>query len=279
MIDQQQFAELPLNELVPFERRLLDWARRKREESGSCGVLLEGGKLLGEALVAQLYLEKAWVAESQWNNYVELVAQLIQSGCQTRIINDRLMRAISELDTPPGIIAAAQQPHLPLKKPDDPYRLIVAMFGAQDPGNVGTVIRTADYFGADEVWLDRVCADPYAPKVLRGSMGAFLRIPIFRGDLAARIRRFAEAGALVWAAVAHGDAEPSIPVGGKQILIFGNESRGLGELEIELATRSVKIAGGKRSESLNLSVAAGILIYQALAGGDHPRVVLTRKRP
>jgi RNA methyltransferase, TrmH family len=140
------------------------------------------------------------------------------------------------------------------------------LFGAQDPGNVGGVMRTADYFGADEVWLDRSSADPYSPKGLRGSMGAFLRIPVFRGELGPRIQRFREAGASTCAAIAHGEPSTDVESSDRCILMIGNESRGLAGKELELADHKAKIPGAGRSESLNLGVAAGILIYSALKG-------------
>jgi len=250
--------------LTRYQRSLVDWAKRKQEENGTLGILLEGDKIIKEALKAGLRLASGWFTIEASAMYPDVIAGLRRAGCSLRPLNPRQMRLISDLETSPGLVVAAYQPSLVLKSPTDPYRLMVALFGAQDPGNVGGVIRTADYFGADEVWLDRVSADPYGPKAIRGSMGAFLRMPVFRGDLEHQIKRFKGAGVEVWAAVSHGENVSKLPSKGKRILMLGSESRGLSAQELKLADKLVTISGAGRSESLNLGVAAGILIHQAM---------------
>jgi len=104
--------------------------------------------------------------------------------------------------------------------------------------------------------------------VLRGSMGAAFRIPVLkRGDLLERLRQFRQQDTEIWAAVAHGDnVETKITGSGSRILLIGSESEGLSEKYLELADKQVSIPGARRSESLNLAVAAGILIYSATTG-------------
>jgi len=255
-----------------MEKRLVEWAKRRSKKSEGKGLLLEGGKLIREALTAGLRLRAAWFTVDAADNEPNIIDGLRLTGCPFRPVNARVMKTLSDLDTPPGIVAAADQPLLPLKRPEESFKLIVALFGAQDPGNVGGVVRTADYFGADEVWMDNQSTDPYSPKALRGSMGAAFRLPIFRGDVAGRIARFKERGAVVWGSVAHGSAVDSLPQARRMILMIGSESSGLGESELRLADRLVKIDGAERSESLNLGVAAGILIFQALHIVKRPRV-------
>jgi len=175
------------------------------------------------------------------------------------------MRWISELDTPPGIAVVCPQPGFVHRRPGDPFSLIVVLTLVQDPGNLGGIIRTADYFGVDELWLGPGSADPYGPKAVRGAMGATLRMPVLMPtDLPGRIGQFRQEGAEVWAAVAHEtDTEMRISPSGSRILLLGGESRGLLPDEVSLADRKVSIPGARRSESLNLAVAAGILIHSA----------------
>jgi len=250
--------------LTPSEKKLVEWAKRKMEIDGGLGVLLEGEKLVSEALAAGIRLEAGWFTPEFSGANGRLIDDLRRTGIPLRPINERTLHTLSHLETPPGLAVAAHPPRLNMKRPGDFFHLIVALFGAQDPGNVGGVIRTADYFGADEVWLDRSSADPYSPKSLRGSMGAFLRMPVYRGDLIDRLQKFKASGASLWAAVAHGEAMSQIEQTGRRILMLGGESRGLGDDALAIASHSVKIPGADRSESLNLGVAAGILIYQAL---------------
>jgi len=185
-----------------------------------------------------------------------------------RQVSARVMRWISTQDSPQGLAAGGPQPGHIFRRAGDPFSLIVALWLVQDPGNLGGVIRTADYFGVDEIWLGPGSADPYGPKALRGSMGAAFRMPVVRTtELGGRIARFRGEGAEVWAAVVGDDrAETSIGASGARILMIGGESRGLEARELELADHRVRIPGARRSESLNLAVATGILVYLATVG-------------
>jgi TrmH family RNA methyltransferase len=253
-----------MDRLPPYDRKLLEWARRRREMLDGSGIMLEGAKLASEALASGLKCERAWVTAGFLSVEEKLITRLEVAGCTIQGVGDSLMSQISDLETPPGLVVAAHQPRHRLCKSEDGWKFIVALLGAQDPGNVGGVIRTADYFGVNEVWLDQSSADPYAPKMVRGSMGAILRMPVYRGRLEERLHAFAKAGAEVWGSVAHGKAESIIADSPKRILLLGSESRGLQESEKRLATRLVRIPSRGKSESLNLGVAAGILIYGAM---------------
>lgn len=254
-----------LDKIPPRERRLIEWAKRKREHKGTLGVLLEGEKLIAEGLSSNLKFETVWATSQAIQSNGLLIERLRNCGCQVVEVSNRIMAGISDMETPPGITAAVHQPLIRMSAPHENWRFIVALFGAQDPGNVGGVMRTAEYFGADEVWLGEKSVDPYSPKVIRGSMGACLRLPVFRGDIAARIDTFKSAGTCVWASVAHGKGDSVIAEAPKRILMIGSESQGLSVRELGLADRIVRIPAKGRGESLNLGVAAGILIYSALA--------------
>ena len=231
-------------------------------------MLLEGGKLIEEAMQADYPLEAVWFTAEFLGETPELVQRLTRA--QPRImrrISAREMRRISSLETAPGIVAVAPEPEFQRCKPGDQVLLIVALALVQDPGNLGGVIRTADFFGVDELWLGEGSADPYNPKTIRGGMGALFRMPVFRlKNLKEEISAFRKAGAEVIAAVAHSDrAGVEMPDRGTRLLLIGGESRGLTDEELALADRQVCIPGAGRSESLNLAVAAGILIHAARA--------------
>jgi len=253
-----------LDKLSTAERKILLWARRDRELKGTLGLLLEGEKLTVEALKSNIKSELCWVTENFVYANESLIARIEKTGCPISNVSTRVMEALSGMDTPPGIIMAAHQPLIRLCSPNEKWKFIVVLFGAQDPGNVGGVLRTAEYFGVDEVWLGSGSVDPYSPKVIRGSMGAALRLPIFRGDVPERIKIFRSSGSVVWGSVAHGYAEPVINPAPKRILLIGQESSGLTERELALADKRVRIPKPGRGESLNLGVATGILIYSAL---------------
>lgn len=249
--------------LSPSEKTQVAWGARREQIGGKYGILLEGPKLLDEALRSNLALRQVWFRDDFPLKHPELARLVSERQLPSRRLSERGMKQVSDLDTPPIVAAVADQPESRLLTPHASFRLIVALFGAQDPGNAGTIIRTSEYFGVDEVWLDPSSADPWQPKVIRGSMGSILRLPVFRGELADRITQFTQAGATPIATIAHGDAPNSLPKSRKPILMLGSEGRGLNQAELDLAKERVRIAGSGRSESLNIAVAAGILIASA----------------
>jgi len=265
---QKSHNSLNTNRLTPSEKRLIAWGKRIEKRNNESGILLEGDKLINEAMVSGHPLEAVWFTDAYNKVNPALIAKLLDSEVQVRQINGRIMRELTELETPPGIVAVAPQPHFIFRKPGDPFSLIIVLSLVQDPGNLGNVIRTADYFGIDEVWIGKGSADPYRPKVLRGAMGASFRVPVVRpSNLVERLQSFQRDGADVWVAVAHDkNAKMAIAMEGRRILVIGGESSGLSSDIIKVANHKVKIPGARRGESLNLGVAAGILIYNATAG-------------
>ena len=254
--------------LTKTDKKLISWGKRNGKIEGESGILLNGVKLVEEALAADHPLHRAWHTSSFADTNPALLHRLNRQGCDIKLVNQRLMKLISDLDTPPGIAAVGSQPGFIFRQPKDSLSLIVAVSTLQDPGNLGGVVRSADYFGVDEVWLDSNSVDPYSPKALRGSMGAIFRLPIVRNrNLKERIIKFQQAGSSVWAAVPHdASAERHIIGSGSRILLIGGESKGLNRSFLDLADHKVSIPGARRSESLNLAVAVGILIYQATSG-------------
>lgn len=255
-------------EIKPFEKKQIRWGMRQIKLGGLEGILIEGVKLIEEAIAAGHPIEAVWVTESFALANNELVTHLEATARTFRRVSSRTLRDLTALETSPGIVAVAQQPNFIFRNPGDPFSLIVVLPLIQDPGNLGGIIRTADYFGVDELWIGPNSADPYRPKVLRGSMGATFRLPVVRADnLTERLQRFKDKGAEIWAAVAHGNkVSVRIAGSGSRILILGSEAHGLESEVVEIADHLITIPGAKRGESLNLAVAAGILIHQATSG-------------
>ncbi|MCF7809938.1 RNA methyltransferase [bacterium] len=262
-------ADTPaLKELTRFDKKLIAWGKRIGKRDGEPGIFLEGIKLIDEAVAAGHPLKRAWFTSAFIEGYPSLITKLIESECEVIHVSARLMNSITSLDTPPGITAVASQPGFIHRKPGDPFSLIVAVTRLQDPGNLGGVSRTADYFGVDEVWLGPGSVDPYSPKAIRGSMGSVFRMPILKpNDFSQRIKKFQQAGAEVWAAVVDDEnAERKVSPSGSRIIMVGGESAGICDKHLMLADKRICIPGAHRSESLNLAVATGILIYSATSG-------------
>ncbi len=261
-----------VDKLPPLDRKLIAWGMRKKADDkrdGERGIFLEGPKLIKEALAINHPLTMVWHTHEFASAEPGLIYQIKDLDPQNiKEIPARLMRSISDMKSSPGIIAVAPQPGFIFREAGDPFSLIVVLTRVQDPGNLGGVIRSADFFGVDEIWLGPGSVDAYSPKVLRGTMGSSFRIAVIPyNNLSERLNRFRAKGADVWAAVAHDEsAEVQITASKSRIIMIGSESQGLSDYELDLADHRVFIPGANRSESLNLSVAAGILIYSATSG-------------
>ena len=142
---------------------------------------------------------------------------------------------------------------------------ILVCDGLQDPGNLGTVLRTANALGFDRVVLSAGSADIYHPKTVRGAMGALFRLPVdITEDICAYIASLREAGYTVLAAALRDDAQPldTVPVTARTVFVIGNEGHGLSDAVIASCSGSVIIPMSEGAESLNAAVAAALLMWE-----------------
>ena len=218
---------------------------------------VEGRKLCYEA-AQWLDVVTLFVDESKMEQYSDLVQQCLAQGAAVYPVTSRIIEAASETKTPQDVVLSAQIPQLELY--DGP---LVALDGVQDPGNCGTIIRTCDAAGFGGVILGPGCADPYAPKVVRATMGSLFRVPIVRvEDLAKELETRRENGAAVLISHLHGEdfyAREKLPA--ELVLVIGSEGRGVSDEVAATATHKFKLPMVGGAESLNASIAAGILIY------------------
>lgn len=174
-----------------------------------------------------------------------------------------VMTSISPLRTPQGMLAVCRMPETALPDRLTGQRYVV-LDGVQDPGNVGTVIRTADAFGCDGVLLLSGCADPYSVKTLRASMGAVFRIPVWQTDAAAMRARLDAAGLPLYGAALRSDTEDVRALELRRCAVaIGSEGRGLTEQVLALCDRTVRIPMAAHCESLNAAIAAAVLLWEA----------------
>lgn len=138
--------------------------------------------------------------------------------------------------------------------------MIVALDRVQDPGNLGTILRTADAMGAAGLLLGAGCADPYAPKPLRAAMGSIYHLPVWQGELEGEIPRLVQQGfTCICGHLKGGDTLPK--VGERCVLVIGNEGSGVSD-PVAAQCHKYRLPMYGFAESLNASVAAGILIYE-----------------
>jgi TrmH family RNA methyltransferase len=189
------------------------------------------------------------------------------TGADLVPVSERVMRSLSERDTPQGLAAAFElfETELEAITPTHPD-LIVVLDRLQDPGNIGTIIRTADAVGAGAVVLIEPCVDPFDPKTVRGSMGSLFNVPLVRTDQIPALFEWLATNELhaVGADAHQGEAWDSALWDGSVALVLGNEAQGLSEDVRPHIERWARLPIRGRAESLNVAVAGGVLMYSWL---------------
>jgi RNA methyltransferase, TrmH family len=229
---------------------------------------LEGIKLIEEALAAGLTLVEAAagpsLAESERGG--RLLAELSARGVSVRALSADLLASLSEVETSQGVLALVRRPTFAEDRLyAGPAPLVLVAVGVQNPGNLGGLLRTAEAAGATGTYLCTGCADPFSWKALRGSMGSAFRLPHLRGlEAPEALRRLHQRGLATIAADARGEAVyDRLDLRGPVALVMGAEGSGLpAELAARVAHR-VRIPMHGAAESLNVGVAAGILLFEA----------------
>ena len=186
-------------------------------------------------------------------------------GCECFCVPDKLMKEISDTETPQGILAVckeAQHPPLAEILKRDFLRLLI-LEDVRDPGHLGTMIRTSEAAGIDAVIMSKGTADMYSPKVTRSTMGSIFRVPCYyEENLSALLKDLAASGVVTYAAHLRGESyhnEVSYPA--KAGVIIGNEANGISDEVASLAGQLIKIPMEGKVESLNAAIAAVIMMY------------------
>jgi TrmH family RNA methyltransferase len=235
--------------------------------------LIEGVRLVEEALAAGLVFRGALVAPdlARTARGAALVAELARHAVPVEEIGARTLATLAATETPQGVVAVIEPPgwsaaDLAL----GPGTVALVIDGVQDPGNVGTLIRTAHALGAAGTVVLRGTADPTSPKALRGAMGATFRHPVVALDDAAFIAWARTQDVTLWASAADGvplhrawDRERR---NGPIAVIVGNEGAGIRPQLNAVSAQRVAIPLAQGAESLNVAVAAGILLYEVTRG-------------
>jgi TrmH family RNA methyltransferase len=241
-----------------------DLHRRKgRERRGLA--LAEGIRLVEEMLAAGVACKGAAVAPALETTArgVQLNRALVARGIPIEAISDADLSAIAATEHPQGIVAVYQVRVWSLDEiVAAPGHPIVILDGVQDPGNVGTIGRTALAFGAAGLVALPGTADLTNPKTVRGAMGALFQLPHCHADDPAILALLSRHGVALWAATMDGVALETAAPAGAIALVFGNEGAGIRPELLARAAQRVTIPIRSAAESLNVAVAAGIVLYQ-----------------
>lgn len=236
-------------------RRLLNNRRFRQRESA---YVVEGTRWLAEIAASGAHPElilatPSWLAEAGNRDLAgNLAAPVIECS-------EEVMGWVSNVEAPPGVLVVVPIEPRPLP---DTATLLLIVDGLRNPGNLGSVLRTAAAAGVDGVLLAPGCVDPYNPKVVQGAMGAHLRLPIIPASWP-EIESLA-ASLVTWLAAAaaekrYDEADWTRP----SALILGSEASGAGSEATALATGSLSIPMHRETESLNAAAAAAIILFEA----------------
>jgi RNA methyltransferase, TrmH family len=227
--------------------------KKFRDEHGV--FIAEGPKVVGELLkrqpewIKKVYGTKEWMANAP-KNMVEAAKPFFTE------VEAFELEKISALQTPQQVLALADRPVFTYQQSNS---WMLALDGIQDPGNVGTIIRTAHWFGVEQVVCSMDCADAYSPKVVQAAMGSVFKVNIIYRDLPTF---FTSYELPVYGAVLQGKKmEETKPV--KGCILIGSEGKGIRPETLPSITQKLTIAGNSDAESLNAAVAAGILMQWA----------------
>jgi len=229
--------------------------------------LVEGFTLLEEALSAEVAVVEAALspAAAASERGRALVARLDALGVPVRNVEGAILSSLSETETSQGVLALARRPSFAEDAIYVGRPLVVVAAGLQNPGNVGALLRAAEAAGATGAYLTAGTADPQSWKALRGAMGSAFRLPHVRGLAAEEVlARLRGRGVATLAAVASGgERYDEVDLRRPVAFLLGEERAGLDAGLAGRADGRVTIPMGGRAESLNVAVAAGVLLFEA----------------
>ncbi|MFX3623965.1 MAG: TrmH family RNA methyltransferase [Ectobacillus sp.] len=226
--------------------------KKERDKSGT--FLVEGFHLVEEALKAKDTVRELIVSES-----IDIPTTWEVDDVEVYIVSDAIMKALSETETPQGIAAVCEKHAQEVKIANGKFLLLD---GIQDPGNLGTIIRTADAAGWDAVIIGEGTVDVYNSKAVRSTQGSLFHLPVVKGVLEEWVEKFKAHhipvyGTALQNSVGYTQVEPADSFA----LILGNEGNGVRPDLLQQCDQNLYIPIYGQAESLNVAVAAGILMY------------------
>ena len=240
------------NPLMTHLRKLAS-SRSYRKKSGE--YLCDGTKLLAEAL--------KWGAEVKTAVFSEGVdIPPLPDGVRAVRVSEELMRAVSPMETPQGALFTVALPEVQLPETLSGKHYLV-LDGVQDPGNVGTILRTADAFDCDGVFLVNACADLYNPKTARATMGAIFRCEAYTVTAEELFALLRKSGVPLYGTALRDDTVPLAEADlARAAVAIGSEGRGLSQQVLDECAKTLKIPMNPRCESLNAAIAATVVLWE-----------------
>ena len=247
------------NELVKNIKKLKE--KKYRDENNQ--FIVEGIKLVAEAIEEQADINCIVVCEDCINDGLidkKLLYEIAKFKCI--YVTEKIFSTLTDVTSPQGILAVINRKDNNIKI-DYNQEFIVVLDGIQDPGNLGTILRTVDAAGLNQIVLSKETADSFNPKVVRSTMGGIFRVNIIKSDdLVETLKELQNNGFEVVVTSLDTDNSVYDINYNKKAIVIGNEAKGVSKPVQDVADKKVKIPMLGKTESLNASVAAGIMIYE-----------------
>jgi TrmH family RNA methyltransferase len=228
--------------------------KKFRDENGV--FVAEGPKVVLELLDSREFICEQIFAVENWFSSNEKVLQKY-SGMEQLVVKDFELEKISLLTTPNNVLAVFKKKVTAAPK-NIKGKITVVLDTIQDPGNLGTIIRTADWFGIENIICSPACADMYNPKVVQSTMGSLARVNIFYTSLEEWLQQ--NNGIKKYAAALHGKNINNLKAIKEAIIVIGNEGKGISDAVMHLVDEKITIPKIGEAESLNAAVATGIIL-------------------
>ena len=229
---------------------------QKKYRSARNMFLAEGDKLVKEALRSEAQVLEVFAVES-WDGATDVD----ELGIPLHLVTERELGQICELKNPNAAVALVAMPEKKEASFSIKGNWNLYMDRVRDPGNLGTVLRIADWFGMDRIICSPDSVEGYNQKVIQASMGAIFRIPIIEMEAQDLADRCKAEGVPYYAAVMGAQEINKMKPGPEGLIMMGNEAQGLENRLIQEADKCISIAGKGAAESLNVAVATGILMH------------------
>lgn len=252
--------------LTKTQFKLLHSLRQKRGRTQQGKFIIEGVHLCREALLADVSLELLLYTQDgfQADEVKRVVVEAQKRGIPNLRVSRSVLKSLADTVTPQGLLAVVH--HWAPTTPTSRGKVLLLLDQVRDPGNVGTIIRIADAVGANGVILCRETADPFSPKVLRATQGSIFHLPV---QVNAEPRSVAtdlkKRGYRIFVAEPRAKrAYTQVRYPRRFLLVVGNEATGVRASLKSLADELIRVPIRGRAESLNVSVATGVILYEAL---------------
>lgn len=244
-------------------KQLVQWKKKRKARDEEGIFLVEGIRMFREVPVDRL--REIYVAESFFSKGEEDIRRVAeQAGIRPEILSDAVFSHVSDTKTPQGILCVVEQMQYEWQDLLKGCPHLLVLDRLQDPGNVGTILRTAEGAGVTGILMDRECADIYNPKTIRSTMGSVYRMPFYiMEDLEQGIRDLKEQGIRTYAAHLEGSVDyDTVDYRGASAFLIGNEGNGLRPEIAALADTYIKIPMAGQVESLNAAIASAVLMFE-----------------